>query len=137
VERSDDERSAVAAPEGARTARVSARRSPDEPRTVVLVLSGAITRGDVSVLCAWAGRLLESRDEESVVCDVARVADPDATTVDALARVQLLARASGRRVLVARASPDLRRLIDLMGLSDVLRPCAEPVSDLEPGRQLE
>ena len=51
------------------------------------------------------------------VCDV----DPDAVTVDALARLQLAARRLSCRLLLNNASPDLLELVAFMGLSDVLR----------------
>ena len=56
--------------------------------------------------------------------DVSRV-DPDAGTVDALARLQL----ATRRVLLRNASHELLDLIAFMGLKDVLR--------LEPGGEAE
>jgi hypothetical protein len=54
-----------------------------------------------------------------VVCDVAGV-EPDAVTVDALARLQLAARRHGYRVLLQGASPELLEIVELMGLTDVL-----------------
>jgi hypothetical protein len=49
-----------------------------------------------------------------------RGVDPDAVTVDALARLQLAAHRSGCRVRLQNASPALLRLVDFMGLADVL-----------------
>jgi hypothetical protein len=54
----------------------------------------------------------------------------DLGIVDALARLQLAARRSGYEVSVADAPNDLRELIELAGLSDVLRV-------VEPRRQPE
>jgi ABC-type transporter Mla MlaB component len=54
---------------------------------------------------------------------------PDALTIDALARLQLSARRHGRRLRLYHASEELRDLIDLVGLSEVL--------GLEPRRQPE
>jgi hypothetical protein len=51
------------------------------------------------------------------VCDV----DPDAVTVDALARLQLAAKRISCRLLLRNASPELLELVSFMGLSDVLR----------------
>jgi hypothetical protein len=45
---------------------------------------------------------------------------PDLGTVDALARLTLLARRRGLRVLVSEASPMLRALLDLAGLAEVI-----------------
>jgi hypothetical protein len=52
-------------------------------------------------------------------CDV-RAAVPDAATVDALARLQLAARRHGCELSLRHATPELRALIALMGLEDVL-----------------
>ena len=125
----------MAAPEEPRTARVRARAAPQKPGTVVLVLSGAITRADIPSLCERARRLLEVTAEERVVCDVEGVRDPDATTVDALSRLQLTARRLGREVQVDRAPRELLRLIDFMGLAGVLP--ARARSALETRRQAE
>jgi hypothetical protein len=52
-------------------------------------------------------------------CDVAGV-EPDAVTVDALARLQLAARRIGCQVRLQNASAELRQLIAFMGLHNVL-----------------
>ena len=57
------------------------------------------------------------------------IIQPDAGTVDALARFQLVARRAGRQVRLAHASPELRGLLAFMGLETVL--------PLEPERQAE
>jgi anti-anti-sigma regulatory factor len=47
-------------------------------------------------------------------------ATADATTLEALARLALIARRHGREPRLCRASPELRELIELAGLSDAL-----------------
>jgi hypothetical protein len=54
-----------------------------------------------------------------VFCDV-REARADAHTVDAIARLQLVARRHHCQVRLRGASPELRELVAFMGLSDVL-----------------
>lgn len=54
-----------------------------------------------------------------VFCDV-RGVKADARTVDALARLQLVARRHRCRVKLQGASPELCDLVAFMGLSDVL-----------------
>jgi hypothetical protein len=49
-----------------------------------------------------------------------RDVDPDAVTVDALARLQLAARRLSCRLLLCNASPELLELVEFMGLADVL-----------------
>jgi ABC-type transporter Mla MlaB component len=53
--------------------------------------------------------------------DVARVA-PDAATLDALARLALIARRNGCGLRVRHAPEQLLELIELAGLSEVLAP---------------
>ena len=67
-------------------------------------------------------RLRAARRERApavALCDV-RGVEPDAVTVDALARLQLAASRSGCRVELRNASTDLLALVEFMGLADVL-----------------
>ena len=59
------------------------------------------------------------------VCDLSG-ARPTAATVDSLARLALLLRREGSRLVLRHAPPELVELIGFMGLADVLR--------VEPGR---
>ncbi len=110
-------------------------RPPPEPGTIVLVLSGPIAPADVTGLCVRARMLLESVNPDLVVCDVGGLVDPDAVAVDALARLQLTARQLGCRIRLRQACGQLRELLVLMGLGDVL-PCGA-ASGLEPRGQAE
>jgi hypothetical protein len=69
---------------------------------------------------------------------VSWLADPDCRTVEALARLQLAARRGGRRIVLHGSCRELRELVELCGLSEVL-PCAEAAttSGVEPIRQAE
>jgi hypothetical protein len=49
---------------------------------------------------------------------------PDAETVDALARLRLIALRQGYEVRLRNAAPRLRELLTLVGLDDVLPCCA-------------
>src|SRR5688572_3571115 len=75
-------------------------------------------------MCERVRSLLESSGSGDVFCDVGAVAEPDAGTVEALARMQLTARRLGGRVMLRNACGELRDLLMLSGLSDVL-PCDE------------
>ena len=59
------------------------------------------------------------------VCDLSG-ARPTAATVDSLARLALILRREGSRLVLRGASPDLVQLIAFMGLTEVL--------GVEPGR---
>src|SRR5712691_152327 len=111
------------------------QRPPSEPRTIVLLLGGPLLPGDIPSLCDHARELFEGSVGDFVVCDVGAVVDPDATTVDALARLQLTAKRCGRRLRLRRASSELRDLLGLMGFGDVV-PCG-PDLLLEPRGQAE
>lgn len=109
--------------------------TPPEPGTTVLVLAGPIARGDIPGLSELGRVLMERCDVDLVVCDVGAIAEPDAVTVDALARLQLTARRVGRRIHLRRACDELEELLALMGLSDVL-PCGG-ASGVEAQGQVE
>jgi hypothetical protein len=81
---------------------------------------GPIARADLPGLCSRVCGLLASRDGAPFAyCDVSGV-EPDAVTVDALARLQLAARRHGCRVRLRNASRELLQLVAFMGLEDVL-----------------
>lgn len=63
--------------------------------------------------------MLEHIEAECVACDVTHLRS-DAVSVDALARLQLLAKRYGRQIRLRHAHKDLKQLIELMGLSAVL-----------------
>jgi anti-anti-sigma regulatory factor len=64
----------------------------------------------------------------TLVCDVRALAS-DALAIDALARLQLAARRVGLEIRVCNASAELRGLVELVGLTEVLR--------VEPNREPE
>ena len=102
------------------TASLRALEPSDDVRTIVLVVEGRITPGDVARLCHTARLILEECAAERIVCDVSSV-NVDAATVDALARLRLLARRLGRRIRFRHGSPELRALLRLTGLDGVCR----------------
>lgn len=94
-----------------------------------LVISGPLTPAGAAALCERARSELERSGAEVLVCDVAGLTRPDAGTIEALARLQLTARRLGRQVRLRDPSRELGELLDLFGLTDVLR--------VEPRRQPE
>ena len=88
-------------------------------QTLRFAIRGPIARDDLPGLCDRVCALLASHPPGIVLCDVAGV-EPDAVTVDALARLQLAARRRGCEVRLRGASPTLRELLRFMGLPDVL-----------------
>jgi len=73
----------------------------------------------VPELCGRLGELLGEGGIDRAVLDVAHSA-ADAVTLDALARLLLVARRHGCSVQLRRASPQLLDLIAFVGLAEVL-----------------
>lgn len=105
------------------------------PGTIVLVFTGSLARPSIAGLCDHVRLLLQGCQADEVICDVGALVDPDAVTVDALARVQLTVRQLGKQVRFRQACGELRDLLSLMGLSDVVSLC--PESRLGPRGQAE
>jgi ABC-type transporter Mla MlaB component len=85
---------------------------------VAFAIRGPIRRADLPGLCNRVCALL-TEAAEFVRCDVAGV-EPDAVTVDALARLQLAAARRGCAIRLCNASPALLELVRMMGLDHVL-----------------
>lgn len=93
--------------------------SVNGPRTLHFTVRGPISRADLPGLSKRICALLSENDLELAVCDV-RGVEPDAVTVDALARLQLAAMRRRCRIRLRNASDDLVQLVRFMGLRDVL-----------------
>jgi ABC-type transporter Mla MlaB component len=89
------------------------------PTTIDFAIRGPILRSDLAGLCDRVCAILNGAGAEIACCDVAGV-EPDAVTVDALARLQLAAKRVGCRVRLLGASSELLDLVAFMGLEDVL-----------------
>jgi ABC-type transporter Mla MlaB component len=89
------------------------------PQTIAFAIDGPIARGDLPGLCGRVCALLETSGADVALCDVSGI-DPDAVTVDALARLQLAARRHRCQVRLRHASDELLDLVAFMGLRDVL-----------------
>jgi len=89
------------------------------PSTIAFAIYGPIALTDMPGLCERVCTLLERSDAGVALCDVSGV-EPDAVTVDALARLQLAAQRHGCKVRLRHASNDLLELVAFMGLRDVL-----------------
>ncbi len=106
-----------------------------EPRSIVLLIGGPIARTDAPALCESARVLLEGSGAYILVCDVGKFVHSDLAAVDALARLQLVARRLGCRMLLQRASPELRELLAFAGLNEALP--LRPALRLQQRRQPE
>jgi ABC-type transporter Mla MlaB component len=88
-------------------------------QSLAFAVRGPISRGDLPGLCDRVCALFERTSPDVAFCDVSGV-DPDAVTVDALARLQLAARRYRCQVRLREASDELLELVAFMGLTDVL-----------------
>jgi ABC-type transporter Mla MlaB component len=95
-------------------------RSPNVGGTPVFVIGGRITPADIPALCLRAEAVLAAGDLDPLVCDVATLAHADAVAVDALARLHVLARRHRCNINLLGVSRQLKDLLALMGLCDVL-----------------
>ena len=106
-----------------------------ERRSVTFEIRGPLSDTVVEEVCARFASLLDRTESVVVACDVGELGPPDLAYVDALARMQLIARRRGRSIELHRACPTLRAVLDLVGLSAVL-PCA-PGSAVGVSRETE
>ena len=74
----------------------------------------------IAALCRRVRSALLATDNAVLICDLRLVAEPDATVIDALARIQLTARRLGRSIELRHARPQIRDLVRLAGLAGVL-----------------
>jgi ABC-type transporter Mla MlaB component len=89
------------------------------PQTIAFAIWGPIAPADLPGLTDRVCGLLRGSGATTALCDVTGV-EPDAVTVDALARLQLAAGRLHCTVRLRNASPVLRELVALMGLCDIL-----------------
>jgi ABC-type transporter Mla MlaB component len=107
--------------------------TPAGRHTIAFAIRGPIARADLPGLCRRVCALLERSGADVGLCDVSGI-DPDAVTVDALARLQVAARRNDCQVRLRHTSNELRELLAFMGLRDVL---PELTLGAEPGGQAE
>jgi ABC-type transporter Mla MlaB component len=82
-------------------------------------VEGPIARSDVPEIVARLCALLEHREAPIVVCRL-RAVHASAESLEALARLQLIARRYGSRIQLTGASAALLELIAYAGMQDVL-----------------
>ncbi|MYT91306.1 STAS domain-containing protein [Streptomyces sp. SID8359] len=118
-------------------------------KPIVLVVAGHVTRDAVPALCAELETLLSGPGAPVpggappappglVECDVGGVDRPGLALVEAVARLALVARRSGRQLALRRVGPELQGLLDLVGLADVVglgerEGAGKPGEAVEPG----
>ncbi len=101
---------------------MDAPRSPPDPATIVVALDGPPSPADIRWLCERVRYLVETHPAGIVLCDVGAIVEPDAGTIEVLARLQLTAKRLGGTLRLRHAGEELDELLSLAGLRDVL-PC--------------
>lgn len=112
----------------------------DAMTPAVLVLTGPVTRDEVTGLSDEVGALLRTTRAGVVVCDVAGLGPPGLGAVDLLARLQLAARRAGGRIRLRDPDPALHALLGLVGLrfevegqTEQREPALGVEEEVEPG----
>lgn len=104
---------------------------------VVLRLSGRAEPGDGEALSRLVDRAVTEQHAVLVLCHVGAVEPPpDILLVGALAEAQLMAQRLGRRLHLQASGAQLRQLLSLAGLDEVL-PCCPGVRRCENPRRAE
>ncbi len=106
---------------------------------ITLALRGSIVRNDIRALCDRLHETLRRGGRGPVIIDVGGLTQLDAAAIDALARLQLVARRLGRQVLLRDAGEDLVDLLQLVGLVDLfpsIERSREPVGQVEEREQM-
>jgi anti-anti-sigma regulatory factor len=89
-------------------------------RSIVVAVGSQIAPPDLATLCAGVRARLERSGADVVVIDLGAVRDPDAVTVDAMARLALTARRLGCEVELRDSPRELTDLLAFTGLGDVV-----------------
>lgn len=106
------------------------------PHTMVVTIDDSIARDDVAGLCARVRDDLDGCTADSLVCDATGVVQPDAFTVDLIARLALTARRLGREMRLRHASAPLEDLLRFVGLADVAELRLEPERKAEEREEM-
>ena len=87
---------------------------------MIVEVSGTIAAAEIGCVCRRLRSLLDDDDVRVVFCDVSALGEPDLTTVEILARLQLTTRRAGREIWLIHACDELVDLLALAGLSAAL-----------------
>ncbi len=88
-----------------------------------LGVTGPVTADDIGRLCGTVQQLLAGGETAVVLCDSDGPVAPDLGTVEAIARLHLEVKRRGGRVRVCAQRHDLRALLALTGLAEVIADC--------------
>ncbi|MDQ6817292.1 MAG: STAS domain-containing protein [Actinomycetota bacterium] len=83
------------------------------------VVAGPILRSDIPALVRRLSAMVQRGDAATIVCQL-RGVGASAASLEALARLQLVAGRHGCRLRLRGASKELRELVEFAGMQDVL-----------------
>lgn len=99
------------------------------PGVVTLVLRGTPCRSDAAAVCRDLRRALARSQPAVVVCDLRGMATPDLVAVEFLTRLRLVAHRRGVVLHLDHPSEELRQLVALTGLTEILFDVGQPPPD--------
>jgi anti-anti-sigma regulatory factor len=91
----------------------------DATQPIVVRITGRLSPADVPRLCDELCARLTGTDATEVICDVGGLTHTDLVAVNTVARLQLTARRLGCRIRLRSAGPELRALLELVGIGEV------------------
>ncbi|MBB2943801.1 hypothetical protein FB565_003530 [Actinoplanes lutulentus] len=86
----------------------------------IFPVGAGVGRAEIPLLCADLAALLRGRPPGVVICEVTGPERPGLAVVEAVARLRLTTIGYGWQLHVRDPSPELRRLIGLLGLTEAL-----------------
>ena len=95
-------------------------RPSEQVNGIELTIEAPLSLEDVRGLCKRARDLMIQNHSHTIACDVGALIHPDAETLDALARLQLMTRRQGAEIQLHNASGHLLELVALAGLEEIL-----------------
>lgn len=97
-----------------------------EPLGAVMVVGWPIDPATLAALCRDIEARLERQPPGVVLCDVSALTGADLAAVEALCRLQIVARRHGGEIQVTNACERLVELFRLCGLGGVIRSRSRP-----------
>ncbi|MFI9581127.1 STAS domain-containing protein [Streptomyces sp. NPDC052236] len=91
----------------------------DNTQPILVRIAGRLTPADAERLCGELSVRLAGIHAVEVIYDVGGITHPNLAAVNAIARLQLTARRLGCRIRLRNAGPQLRALLELLGLGEV------------------
>jgi anti-anti-sigma factor len=96
------------------------RRAPNGA-TEILSVSGELDLGSVPALERAMAAVAEVAENGEICLDLSGLSFVDSTGAEALCKIHRTAEARGQRIIYASPQPQVRKVLELLGLDKVLR----------------